>query len=457
MVKFKTDGFRLKAFDGNDINEIIRYILKAKNKEKINEMYEYINSLRDVDNPLLIKMITEYHKETTDSLIATNIFVLYEAIIKQKIQIFNEKGNIVASDRDNDSVLNIWKVHQVYAIKLLAKSVRDSKKFFIMKKWLKDKKNWNSGKISRYGFLFVDFWNTSDERPDFTHRTFAEFFFAKFLIENRLNNSAILHFILFDQITEIVLKFLEKYFEFSGNPNKSLKVNLKIIKSLQDQNVKLKIQDHFEKYVEESTYPTNIKVLALLYNSNENILKEIFYKNEETTIFSYFFSEKNSWELYKVFHFIVDCTGNNWQQFIGYKLKSNQKDSFLSEIKKQNRKLTEHWKFNLAFIKSFDIPRDLISKYVQENVQNILEVAFVFDPDALEFFIILKSLDYTKQFISDIFMKANKKNYFLRPEKILPNYVIVINQYFNKLKVILNYNDDLMINFLSRCLTLNNA
>lgn len=54
-----------------------------------------------------------------------------------------------------------------------------------MKKWSKDKKNWTSDMIQRYGFVIVDLKNLQLDSSsiDFMHRTYAEYFVAKFLID----------------------------------------------------------------------------------------------------------------------------------------------------------------------------------------------------------------------------------------------------------------------------------
>jgi len=173
---------------------------------KVSEVLKFFdslekNSFNSINNLLILKMITEIQISGHVKVSILNSFSIYEAMIEEKKKILNSKGEIPNNDRDINSKVNIWQVHQIYALKLILRTgfvnvtnqnntFIDLNDFSIMKKWKKQQQKWTPEIISRYGFLIIDNWGSIDEWgiswefPDFIHRTFAEFFIAQFLIEN---------------------------------------------------------------------------------------------------------------------------------------------------------------------------------------------------------------------------------------------------------------------------------
>lgn len=135
---------------------------------KIFSMLETKNDL--VTNPLLVQMTAEISSEDTD-IENVDIYTLYDVFITKKLEIIREKGKGVQDDvikLEKTRNFNVMRVHQVYALKLLKNiTIDDFNKLSI-------------GNISLYGILNV----FSQDDFDFVHRTFAEFFYALYIIEN---------------------------------------------------------------------------------------------------------------------------------------------------------------------------------------------------------------------------------------------------------------------------------
>ncbi|KAG5668085.1 hypothetical protein PVAND_016040 [Polypedilum vanderplanki] len=188
----KLSYFILKPYTDDDIKSMIQnYLKNHKNNLDPEEIFDFLKTLdgarneNDFNNPLIIKIITEYFIKENMPLDQLNLYNLYKYLFEKKIEILGEKEKVIGKSHYNRTAgMNIWKVHQVFAIKLLTHSEDNDLKFLsIMIKWLNDKSNWKPENIYHYGFLYVDNWDKDNERPIFIHRTFAEFFMAEFFIQ----------------------------------------------------------------------------------------------------------------------------------------------------------------------------------------------------------------------------------------------------------------------------------
>ncbi|KAG5669285.1 hypothetical protein PVAND_017175 [Polypedilum vanderplanki] len=194
--------YELLPFDFNETQEYIINYFKTKSltgdiKVVIDAIYKY----KFNENPLLLKMVADLHINGKLLNNYTNKSEIFRDFIEMKRKILNEeKGEIANFERDKSSKMTIWEIYQIYALKLIFgnnfgdvfcyKIHDDFQKFVkfdefqLFKKWKREKTNWSPEAISRYGFLFVDNWNSTEEFPDFTHRAFAEFFIEEFIFDN---------------------------------------------------------------------------------------------------------------------------------------------------------------------------------------------------------------------------------------------------------------------------------
>ncbi|CAG9808298.1 unnamed protein product [Chironomus riparius] len=148
-----------------------------QNKIKGDVLYFMSNlgSDKDVDNIFMIQSITEYRVKNSISLSEDNYFEIFANMLESQKASFK----IPSLERDNDSLINIWDVHRAVA---LIKSFPNMKLdlLSIVKKWKKDRKNWTSDVIQRYGYMHGNFDDISSVR--FVHKSYSEFFVAQFII-----------------------------------------------------------------------------------------------------------------------------------------------------------------------------------------------------------------------------------------------------------------------------------
>lgn len=162
---------------------------KVLNVDKVIDVFKDLSYV-EIDNIMMIQMITELHISNhtfVKKINHNNRYELFSAMIQlQKDKVGKKIPNL---DRDNDSKLTVWDVHRALALILIFGDEFENffeiqlKEFSVVKKWEKDKKNWTSDMIQRYGFVVINL-EDPDERNaiEFIHRTYAEFFVAQFII-----------------------------------------------------------------------------------------------------------------------------------------------------------------------------------------------------------------------------------------------------------------------------------
>lgn len=219
----ETFGVSVHKFASYSKDEKIQLIINILESKKISDkptqsqMIEGINnclshlelnsiSKEEIDNTLMITMITKLFIQDPSRHDMNNRYELYSAMIEMQKNKLSAK--ISGEDYTPNSRLNIWHVHQLLAIKDIIESdpVYQEKVdyFLIVKMWKNEKKNWTSHKIQRYGFVNVEF--SSDPKDDgifidFMHKTISEFFIAQFIIESMFDDNYL------DRDEEIERKF----------------------------------------------------------------------------------------------------------------------------------------------------------------------------------------------------------------------------------------------------------
>ncbi|KAG5679485.1 hypothetical protein PVAND_009050 [Polypedilum vanderplanki] len=189
-TKFNSKAYKLLPFEIEEAKEFVEQFLKSKNiKDNLeNLIYEiglFIEKLEIQENPLLLKIVAELHIAGKLTLETFNQYKLYKEIVDLKMEILNEKGQIANTNKNFDTNISLFNIHQVYALK----TIFHGNKFedFLGEEFLAsngmEKFKWSSEAIGRPGFLFIDNWYTDNEFADFSHRTFAEYFVARFFID----------------------------------------------------------------------------------------------------------------------------------------------------------------------------------------------------------------------------------------------------------------------------------
>jgi len=190
-------AYRLVPFTSDERIELIKQINKnyesktSKTEsvvvEKLNEFFIKVEEMSwgdfEVNNPLMIKIIVELYIEGDINLDEEflNLYSIFEKATDKLKEEISKK--IDSKDNDAFSKFNLGDVHEVLALKYLVEYIF-VKNLSIIKKWKRERKNWPVDKIQRFGFVTLDpefFFNPRDDYIDFIHRTYAEFFVARFI------------------------------------------------------------------------------------------------------------------------------------------------------------------------------------------------------------------------------------------------------------------------------------
>ncbi|KAG5670187.1 hypothetical protein PVAND_000467 [Polypedilum vanderplanki] len=152
-----------------------------------------VGSQQIVSSPLLLHMIANISVDLPANSNSYNLYSIYEEFINQKSSIFMSKGDVAKDDIQKSLSRNskIDQVYQHFAIKTLFQSgkYRDYSSFGF--NWPTNaldvmKENFTAyfDGVSRRGLLRI----VNENDFNFDHRTFAEFFVARYLIEKVCNN-----------------------------------------------------------------------------------------------------------------------------------------------------------------------------------------------------------------------------------------------------------------------------
>ncbi|KAG5667962.1 hypothetical protein PVAND_015921 [Polypedilum vanderplanki] len=300
-----------KIEENSEIKLEKNFTIDDKIEEKLKEIQEISSKFQSIENPLMLKMLIELSTVENFSLKNFNRFSLYEAIVELKKEILaEEKGALANKDSNVSSRMTLWEVHQIYALKLIFEDEKfedllndgflsfnqtfiNFNEFQLFKKWQKEKSKWTPDAISRCGFLSIINWNTENEMPIFSHRTFAEFFVVKFLIENieeaiEADDDEIsdkefelrIKFALF--IVKICGKFhyydviYDFIIDFLSTKEENFKMGEKFVKFLEKINIEDLIVEIFmsELTARQGRFPAFILSLVKFSIQNEEIFKK---------------------------------------------------------------------------------------------------------------------------------------------------------------------------------------
>jgi len=279
-----------------------------------------------IENPLMIQMITELFIDSSIQIDDLNIYRLYLKMIeKQKEKIGFKIPN---SERDPTGKLSVWDVHRILSLILIFGDDFENELGFkidelsIMKKWKKEKKNWLSDMIQRYGFVIVDLDDKNLKNSiDFVHRTYAEFFVAQFLMDYVFDDNdeisevemkrkfSILNLIMKDEVTfKVILDFMLKYFEvhpenimFDDAVKDLLLQKIEEFHESFDETNEAEIDDLFTKFSNYAKFISkNDELSSKLwqFNLSKNILQKLVHKSYKNFI--------------KMAKSAESCFGSNW-------------------------------------------------------------------------------------------------------------------------------------------------
>ncbi|KAG5667224.1 hypothetical protein PVAND_015215 [Polypedilum vanderplanki] len=454
---FKQKIYKFLPFDENQAKEFVNEYLKSKKFTGDDKnVFVIIRKYELFKNPLMLKMVADLQINGKLSNNYENESKFYKDFIEMKRKILNdEKGEIANLDRDKNSKLTLWEIHQIYALKLLFNhgfsffevNIKFDE-FQLFKKWKKEKSKWSPEAISRYGFVFVENWNTDKEFPDFTHRTFAEYFAAEFIYES--TKEAIEDG---DDLTknefELRMKFALYIFEqHSKNPRvfKIMKQFIKNFLTKKEIETCSEIFKNFMKqkivvaYIEKSMfseYTENIEMFSIIFE----ILKFSYYNEEFFKIFSFSLNEyktlfqltingnKNSYYSCELFEIYRKSNFSNWHQLTGlgqnlseeiFKLKMCDENLDLKDFLTQNEACEDYMTIFLQ--------RTHFVSY-NKNDEEEFETLKIID-QLFSFMIIVDNLkiDNFEKFFEVFIYEFT--SLFLRSKKIIEKLFKVVMKYF---------------------------
>jgi len=177
--KFLTDFFKAQSKNDSIINQNI------ENVEKILKEIN-VGGSRDFNTPLMLRMVAEIQDDPKLNNSA-NLYQVYELFVIKKNRIWSNKGELAkhaGTDIFLTMSINIVQIYQKFA--LLQEKLNFASSSLILKlsnlQILKKKipENFPFEEISRLGILSIE----NEVKFEFSHRTFAEFFIAQYIIDN---------------------------------------------------------------------------------------------------------------------------------------------------------------------------------------------------------------------------------------------------------------------------------
>ncbi|KAL7012750.1 hypothetical protein ACKWTF_015020 [Chironomus riparius] len=327
---FQTSSFTFALCTADEEEKIIKKILTV-NKIPEDKLLEFsrkvqlciqhrLESYREtMDNPMMIQMITELYI-LDETIVSLNYhYKLYELMIEKQRKELGEK--IPIEDHDKDSKLTVWDVHRILALELIIGDKFKLKNLSIIRKWKKEKKNWTSDMIQRYGFVIVDLKDENlDTSIDFMHRTWAEFFVAQFLMKFIFNDDddnfsaedIKILVNIFDAAmndSSALIKVQEFIHSFLINEAKSYKINKKVKKVILKKISKLQkdAKEGLKSYALMGCIDADIFCKFWKFDQKINLLEELVIETQVNILYDIL--ESNELSMYPNWHETFNKSG----------------------------------------------------------------------------------------------------------------------------------------------------
>ncbi|XP_070491111.1 uncharacterized protein [Chironomus tepperi] len=323
------EAFTLNPYGDNEQSQLIFQICKKFNKNYnyfYYDIYEFLKSYSDFNNPMLIIIVTKLYLNGKIDLKDRfyDYFGIYKLLIDSQ---FLENDSKVESE-DRNPFLEFTSLHRVLALKFIFNE-NEIKDLQILKKFKKDKKSWTIEKVQRFGFVILDLKFFENERRssiDFIHYSIAEFFVADYIIHNIFDESRN------DKEIELIFELIK----LIKLKNRRFMMNyLKNHWDVSDENIHRKL---IELIVDEIQKSSKINAKYGDFNSlsfwcpflrnDHEILKNLWQVNEQKTLFNkILFSPEIYWYHNSIFNFVTYCLGANWHKI----LNNSDKDLIIDD------------------------------------------------------------------------------------------------------------------------------
>jgi len=310
---FKIRTWQLIPFDKNKkqvfLKEYFNFLKVSKEK-----LDEYIQRAEDIikkltfekhsysyrfDTPLILKLVAEVHED--EKLFKNpHIYGIFETFIEKKIELWLNKSKGMISIAKKLILCDSLKlVYQKYGFLnelniFTGQSLSfKTKKLQIMRKSIPQ--NLSFEDISSMGILYINGKNEFE----FTHKTFGEFFLAKYFIENVYNieddvnsDEAELRLELFYHLTkqygdvqQLVTDFMTSYLQINKE-QEIIDFNPKIVKLLRTKfkNFLIRMLD--------INYQNVFEFLFEFFKKDQSLLVDLLHINEDETFYTAIYNPK---------------------------------------------------------------------------------------------------------------------------------------------------------------------
>ncbi|KAL7013514.1 hypothetical protein ACKWTF_015434 [Chironomus riparius] len=283
--KFLVDFFKSQSQNDSIINQ---------NIEKVQKILKDINigGSRDFKTPLMLRMVAEI-QDDPKLINSTNLYQVYELFIIKKNQIWFDKGELAKTASTDlfltESTVNIAEIHQKFAL-LQEKSIFESLILKLMNlKILKITETLEQPlfpEITRIGILHIE----NENKFEFSHRTFAEFFIAQYLIKNVYSSSD-------DDVSQSEVELrLTLFYKIITNYDSKLIINL-MHSHVKSQNQKQRafsepisevLRTKFKDFIFNSLklFDNQLNFLLDFFKKDHEILTELLQINDKETLYT---------------------------------------------------------------------------------------------------------------------------------------------------------------------------
>ncbi|XP_070490541.1 uncharacterized protein [Chironomus tepperi] len=180
--KFHLKAYQLVPFNKDEQIEFLTKLFKSQNitQENLDDNIRNITLNLNFNTPLMLKLIAEIFEADSELVKSQNHYYIFEKLVQHKVTVWQNKGDHAQNITNkllSGSNFEIIKLYQKYALQNELEYL-NIRKLKIMD--MKIPKSLNFEEITRIGILFIN--NENDF--SFAHKTFADFFHAKYFIEN---------------------------------------------------------------------------------------------------------------------------------------------------------------------------------------------------------------------------------------------------------------------------------
>lgn len=286
--KFFTQFFMSQNMSTENIEKSIE---KAK---KTIKKFESVNKLSyNFSTPVMLRLVSEIY-DVHNANESPGLYEIYETFVQKKISIWLTKSKLEQKILQKFiSKFSVIEIYQKYAL-LNELRIFGTTTFAIKFKKLKvmqskKPKDLPYEEISRMGILYIN----GENKFEFAHRTFAEFFIAKYLIENlylvdnyvdkdEIELRLELFFLLarnYKENQEIVTNFMDSYFQIADRDEDA---------EFSDKFLELVREKFINSFIRllDTNYPKVYEFLFKFFSRDRQLLLDLLRIDENETFFT---------------------------------------------------------------------------------------------------------------------------------------------------------------------------